>query len=78
MGAGRLRPSDLSGVRRWVGDQAVTTGNDLAITADTALRLSRFFGMSEGFWTGMQADYERELAKNRIGNALDAIRPIES
>ncbi|HLR28465.1 MAG TPA: hypothetical protein VK086_07215 [Ruania sp.] len=50
----------------------------MAITADTALRLSRFFGMSEGFWTGMQADYERELAKNRIGNALDAIRPIES
>jgi antitoxin HigA-1 len=29
-----------------------------AITADTGLRLSRFFGMSENFWIGLQMDYE--------------------
>lgn len=48
------------------------------ISADTALRLSRFFGMSEGFWTGLQADYERELAKDLLGDKLDAIHPRAS
>jgi len=56
---------------------AITHGKR-RITADTALRLSRFFGMSEGFWTGLQADYQRELAKDRIGDTLEAIRPIAS
>ena len=31
-----------------------------AVTADTALRLERYFGTSEGFWMGLQADYELE------------------
>lgn len=48
------------------------------ISADTGLRLSRYFGMSEGFWTGLQDDYERQLAKDRLGDALAAIRPIAS
>jgi addiction module HigA family antidote len=48
------------------------------ISADTGLRLSRYFGMSEGFWTGLQDDYERELAKDHLGNALEAIQPIAS
>lgn len=56
---------------------AITHGKR-RITADTGLRLSRFFGMSEGFWTGLQADYERELAKDRLGDALEGIRPIAS
>lgn len=56
---------------------AITHGKR-RITADTGLRLSRFFGMSEGFWTGLQADYERELAKDRLGDALDAIHPVAS
>lgn len=34
-----------------------------AITVDTALRLSRFFGTSEGFWTGLQLDHDTALAK---------------
>lgn len=34
-----------------------------AITADTALRLSRYFGTSAEFWTGLQADYELRLAR---------------
>ena len=41
-----------------------------AVTADTALRLSRYFGTSEGFWMGLQADYELEEARNRLGKRL--------
>ncbi len=56
---------------------AITHGKR-RISADTGLRLSRYFGMSDGFWTGLQADYERELAKDQLGDALDAIHPIAS
>jgi len=34
--------------------------------------------MSEQFWTGLQEDYDREMAKDRLGAALDAIQPIAS
>jgi len=37
-----------------------------AITADTALRLARYFGTSEAFWMGLQADYDLEEARNRL------------
>lgn len=46
-----------------------------AITADTGLRLSRFFGMSEGFWIGLQADYERAIAKDALAKTLAKIKP---
>jgi addiction module HigA family antidote len=42
-----------------------------AITADTALRLARYFGMSEAFWMGLQADYDLEEARNRLGKRLE-------
>jgi addiction module HigA family antidote len=42
-----------------------------AVTADTALRLARYFGTSEAFWMGMQADYELEEARERLGDRLD-------
>ena len=41
-----------------------------AVTADTALRLSRYFGTSEGLWMGLQADYDLEEARNRLGKRL--------
>ena len=41
-----------------------------AITADTALRLARFFGTSESFWMGLQADYDLEEARRRLGDPL--------
>ena len=41
-----------------------------AITADTALRLARFFGTSEGFWMGLQTDYDLEEARVKLGNRL--------
>lgn len=37
-----------------------------AITADTALRLARYFGTSAEFWTGLQADYELRLARHEL------------
>jgi addiction module HigA family antidote len=46
-----------------------------SVTADTALRLSRFFGMSEGFWVGLQADYDAAIAKDALGKKLDKIKP---
>ena len=41
------------------------------VTADTALRLSRFFGTSERFWMNLQARFDLELQKDRLGDRLD-------
>ena len=38
-----------------------------AVTADTALRLARYFGISEEFWMGLQADYELKKARKKLG-----------
>lgn len=46
-----------------------------AVTPDTGLRLSRFFGMSEGFWTGLQLDYDSAKAREALGPALSKINP---
>jgi addiction module HigA family antidote len=43
-----------------------------ALTADTALRLAVFFGTSEGFWLGLQADYDLEEA--RLGMSKELLR----
>ena len=40
------------------------------ITADTALRLSRYFGTTPKFWTNMQASWELEVAEDQRGNAV--------
>lgn len=42
-----------------------------SITADTALRLSRYFGTSERFWLNLQARYDLEIEKDRLGERLD-------
>ncbi|MBM3569955.1 MAG: HigA family addiction module antidote protein [Alphaproteobacteria bacterium] len=47
-----------------------------AITPDTALRLARYFGTSAEFWTGMQAHYDLERARDRFGARIERkIRP---
>jgi antitoxin HigA-1 len=46
-----------------------------AITADTDLRLARYFGMSEGFFMGLQTDFELMERKRTLGGTLKAIRP---
>ena len=43
------------------------------VTADTALRLAKVFGTSEGFWLGLQADYDLEESRHAIGADLDRI-----
>jgi len=42
-----------------------------SITADTALRLSRYFGNSPQFWLGLQMDYDLDVAEDSLGNRLD-------
>ncbi|MDR4504112.1 MAG: HigA family addiction module antitoxin [Candidatus Scalindua sp.] len=42
-----------------------------SITPNTALRLSRFFGLSERFWVNLQARYDLEIEKDRLKNRLD-------
>jgi addiction module antidote protein, HigA family len=42
-----------------------------AISPDTALRLSRYFGLSERFWINLQARYDLEMEKDRLKDQLD-------
>ena len=46
------------------------------ISADTAFRLARAFGVSERFWLGLQADYDLEEARHALGDAGLEIRRI--
>jgi antitoxin HigA-1 len=48
------------------------------ISADTALRLARYFGTSERFWMNLQARYDLEIEKDRLGAALDVIQPLSA
>ena len=48
-----------------------------AITADTDLRLCRFFGLSDGWWLRLQADYDTEVAKASLAKTLAKIRPCK-
>ena len=47
------------------------------ISADTALRLARFFGTSERFWMNLQARYDLEAERDRLAPILDEIRPLD-
>ena len=42
-----------------------------SITADTALRLARYFGTSPQFWLGLQADYDLDVAMDVLGDRLE-------
>ena len=42
-----------------------------AVTADTALRLARYFGTSERFWLNLQSRYDLEVEKDRLGKRLE-------
>ena len=48
------------------------------ITADTALRLGRFFGVSPQFWINLQSHYDLEIEKEVLGEELDKIQPLGS
>lgn len=46
-----------------------------AVTADTDLRLARYFGLSEGFFLGLQTDYDLMKRRRAIGQELETIKP---
>ncbi|KAG9607118.1 hypothetical protein KCV01_g5311, partial [Aureobasidium melanogenum] len=76
-----LKPLGISQYRlaKAIGVPAPRIGEIIAgrraITADTGLRLSRFFGMSDGFWTGLQQHYDQETLKPQMAKVLAAIVP---
>ena len=49
-----------------------------AITADTDLRLCRFFGLSDGYWLRAQAAHDTEVARVKLTEELKKIRPWKS
>ena len=66
------------------GLPSVTRVNDIvrgkrAITADTALRLARYFGTTPQFWMNLQSNYDLELAQDRHGaDIVDRIKPRQA
>lgn len=46
-----------------------------SITTDTGLRLSRFFGLSNGFWERLQIDYDLSIARQEMTETLQKIKP---
>ena len=49
-----------------------------AVTVDTGLRLSRYFGLNDNFWTGLQLDYDAAIAKSEMAKSLRQIRPLQA
>lgn len=48
------------------------------ISADTALRLGRFFGTTDRFWLNLQTRFDLEVEKDNLGSRLDEIQPLQS
>ncbi len=75
MGLTQYRLAKEIGVsQRRIGEIVAGTRS---ITVDTGLRLSKFFGTSDGFWTGLQFDYDAATAKERMADVLGRIRRFE-
>jgi len=73
MGITQYRLAKEIGVsQRRIGEIVAGTRS---VTPDTGLRLSKFFAMSENFWTGLQLDYDAAKAKDSIGTILSEIKP---
>lgn len=72
-----MKPMDIS-INRLARDIAVPPGRvsaivngKRAITADTALRLGKYFGVSPEVWMGLQADYDLRVAQRAIGTEVE-------
>lgn len=48
------------------------------ISADTALRLSRFFGTTDRFWLNLQSRFDLEIERDRLASTLERIAPLRS
>lgn len=76
-----LEPMGISQYRlaKEIGVPAQRIGQIIAgnrsITADTDLRLCRFFGLSNGYWLRLQAAYDTEIAEDALQDQLQNIRP---
>ncbi|PKN22635.1 MAG: addiction module antidote protein, HigA family [Deltaproteobacteria bacterium HGW-Deltaproteobacteria-3] len=77
-----LKPMEISQYRlaKAIGVSAMRISKICAgkrsVTADTALRFSRAFGTTPGFWLGLQADYDTEEAEKIAGKSLARITPL--
>jgi len=47
-----------------------------SITADTALRLAKFFGTSEMFWLNLQSRYDLDVQRQKLGSGINSVRPF--
>jgi addiction module HigA family antidote len=73
MGVTQDRLSKEIGVpQRRIGE---VVAGDRSVMPDTGLRLSRFFGMTEGFRTGLRMDFDAARAKAVLGKTLARIKP---
>ena len=76
MGITQYRLAKEIGVpQRRIGE--IVAGNR-SVTADTGLRLSQFFGMSDDFWVGLQLDFDAANAKDLLKETLAKIKPWRS
>lgn len=79
-----LKPLNMSNYRlaKEIGVPAQRIGDIIAgrrgITADTDLRLCRFFGLSDGWWLRLQADHDTQIARSGLSKALARIKPWAS
>ncbi len=78
-----LEPLGMSNYRlaKEIGVPAQRIGEIIAgrrsITADTDLRLCRFFGLSDGWWLRLQAVYETRIARKALAKSLAKIKPLK-
>lgn len=49
-----------------------------AVTANTALRLAKFFGNSPEFWMGLQVDYDLDVERDSLGDRLEEVRALQT
>jgi len=79
-----LKPLGISQYRlaKEIGVPATRIGEIVAgrraITADTDLRLGRFFGLSDGYWLRAQAAYDAEVTRSKLAAELTQIRPYRA
>ena len=79
-----LKPMGISQYRlaKEIGVPAQRIGDIVAgkraITADTDLRLCRFFGLSDGWWLRLQADHDTRKAKIALAKELTRIKPLKN
>ncbi len=73
MGISQYRLAKETGIPRQRIGQIVLGRR--AVTADTDLRLCRFFGLTDGYWLRVQVAYDTEIARRRLGPELLRIKP---